>query len=91
MIRSRRNRLLEVQQEIAFAWNQAQVGRQIDVLIDCDIPGEENAYRGRSYAHAPEIDGVIYVTGENLRPGQFVRCEIVAAKDYDLIAAAIAC
>ena len=89
VIRSRRNRLLEVQQEIAFAWNQAQVGRQIDVLIDCDIPGEENAFRGRSYAHAPEIDGVIYVTGENLRPGQFVRCEIVAAKDYDLIAAAM--
>jgi ribosomal protein S12 methylthiotransferase len=86
---SRRGRLLEVQQEIAFAWNQAQVGRQRDVLIDRDIPGEETAWAGRSYAEAPEIDGVVYVTGENLRPGQIVPCEIVATEGYDLVAVAV--
>ncbi len=83
---SRRGRLLEIQQEIAFAWNQAQVGRQRDVLIDCDIPGENAAWVGRSYAEAPEIDGLIYVTGEHLRPGQMVPCEIVATEGYDLVA-----
>ncbi|MHB8899809.1 MAG: 30S ribosomal protein S12 methylthiotransferase RimO [Thermoguttaceae bacterium] len=85
---ARRDRLLEVQQEIAFAWNQAQIGRQRDVLIDSDIPGEKTAWVGRSYAEAPEIDGVIYVTGENLRPGHMVPCEIVAAEGYDLVAVA---
>ncbi|NUQ66159.1 MAG: radical SAM protein [Pirellulales bacterium] len=84
----RRNRILAAQQEIAFAWNRAQVGRPWEVLIDRDIPGEENAFVGRTYADAPEIDGVVYVTGENLSPGQIVPCEVVDARDYDLIAAA---
>ena len=75
---ARRGRLLEVQQEIAFAWNQAQMGRQRDILIDSDIPGQKDAYVGRSSAEAPEIDGVVYVTGENLRPGEIVPCEFVA-------------
>ncbi len=85
---ARRNQILAVQQDIAFGWNKAQVGRSMEVIIDSYIPGEANAYIGRSYADAPEIDGVIYVTGTNLKPGQIVPAEIVAFKDYDLIAVA---
>ncbi len=85
---SRRDRLLSVQQEIAFEHQAAQVGRRMDVLIDGDIPGEKNAHVGRTYADAPEVDGVVYVTGENLSPGRIVPCEIVATRGYDLIAAA---
>ncbi len=84
----RREGLLAAQQEIAFAWGEAQVGRQWDVLIDRDISDQPNAYVGRTYADAPEIDGVVYVTGEDLSAGQIVRCEVVAAKEYDLIAVA---
>ena len=86
---ARRDRLLAVQQKIAFAWNESQVGKRIDVLIDSYIPGEEHAYLGRSYADAPEIDGSVYVTGENLSPGQIVPCEIVASQQYDLVAVAV--
>jgi ribosomal protein S12 methylthiotransferase len=86
---SRRERLLAVQQEIAFAWNKAQRGRQLDILIDSYIPDQENAFIGRSYADAPEIDGAVYVTGEGLRPGQIVPCEVVDARGYDLVAAAV--
>jgi ribosomal protein S12 methylthiotransferase len=82
----RRDRLLAAQQPIAFAWNKSQVGRRHEVIIDSRIPGQKNAYIGRSYADAPEIDGVVYVTGENLKPGQIVRCEIVTTNNYDLIA-----
>jgi ribosomal protein S12 methylthiotransferase len=88
--RSRRDRLMTAQQEIAFAWNEAQVGRRMDVLIDDCVPEEDNAYVGRTYADAPEIDGAVYVTGEGLAAGQIVSCEIVAARQYDLIGAAIA-
>ena len=42
------------------------------VLIDRCVPGQRNAYVGRSYADAPEIDGVVYVTGEGLAPGRIV-------------------
>jgi ribosomal protein S12 methylthiotransferase len=86
---ARRERLLAVQQQIAFAWNASQVGRQLDVLIDSYIPDAENAYLGRSYADAPEIDGSVYVTGEDLAPGRIVPCEVVAFRDYDLVAAAV--
>ena len=85
---SRRDRLMAVQQEIAFQWNDAQVGRQVDVLIDSAVEGETEAWIGRSYADAPDVDGVIYVTGVGLSPGALVRCEIVARQDYDLIGVA---
>jgi ribosomal protein S12 methylthiotransferase len=86
---SHRDALMQAQQQIAFAWNQTQVGRQVDVLIDQQVPGEKAAFIGRSYADAPDVDGVIYVTGKHLKPGQIVPCEIVATAEYDLVAAAI--
>jgi ribosomal protein S12 methylthiotransferase len=85
---ARREHLMGVQQEIAFAWNEAQIGRQLDVLIDAPVAEVPNAWIGRSYANAPDVDGVVYVTGEGLSPGALVRCEVVARRDYDLVAAA---
>ena len=84
------------QQAIAFAWNDAQKGRQLDVLIDSKIPGEsppglmegQSAWIGRTYADAPDVDSVVYVTGTGLHPGMMVSCEIVASREYDLIAVA---
>jgi ribosomal protein S12 methylthiotransferase len=85
----RRDRLMGLQQEIAFQWNQAQVGRQLDVIIDRAVPDEKQAWVGRSYADAPDVDGVVYVSGRKLRPGQIVPCEIVATSDYDLVGVAV--
>lgn len=84
----RRKRLMAAQQRIAFEWNAGQVGRRLDVLIDRPVPGEKRAWIGRSYADAPDIDQVVYVTGKKLRPGQLAPCEIVAAQEYDLIGVA---
>ncbi|HUY92326.1 MAG TPA: 30S ribosomal protein S12 methylthiotransferase RimO [Pirellulales bacterium] len=85
----RRERLMAVQQEAAFAWNEAQLGRKLDVLIDRAVPGESRAWIGRSYADAPDVDGVVYVTGKKLKPGQIVPCEIVASEGYDLVGVAV--
>jgi len=87
--RSRCERLLSAQQEIALAWNESQVGRRLEVMIDDHIPGEKGAYLGRTYADAPDVDGVVYVTGDGLAPGQIVPCEVVAAREYDLIGVAV--
>ena len=84
----RRERLMSEQQSVAFAWNEAQIGRQLDVIIDAQVPGETAAWVGRSYADAPDVDGVVYVTGEGLSLGALVRCEVVARRDYDLIGVA---
>ncbi len=85
---ARRERLMAVQQEVAFQWNAAQIGRRLDVLLDAPLAGEPNVWIGRSYADAPDVDGAVYVTGDNLTAGQIVPCEIVASRDYDLVAAA---
>jgi ribosomal protein S12 methylthiotransferase len=87
---SRRDQLMAVQQQIAFDWNNAQVGRRLDVIIDRPLPDEKNTWLGRSYADAPDVDGVVYVTGKKIKPGQIVPCEVVATAEYDLIAAPVA-
>nr|QIJ31408.1 30S ribosomal protein S12 methylthiotransferase RimO [uncultured organism] len=87
----RRNRLMEAQQDVAFNWNGQQVGRRLDVILDSPVHGEENVWIGRSYADAPDIDPVVYVTGaeERLTAGDIVRCEIVAFQEYDLVGVAV--
>jgi ribosomal protein S12 methylthiotransferase len=85
----RRERLMRAQQEIAFAWNRKQIGKRRDVLLDSPVPNEADVWIGRTFAEAPDIDGVVYVTGPGLAAGQIVPCEIVATSEYDLVAAAI--
>jgi ribosomal protein S12 methylthiotransferase len=89
VMNERRDQLMAEQQQIAFAWNNTQLGRQMDVILDSAVPGEPNAFIGRSHADAPDVDGVVYVSGENLRVGAIVPCEIVGSAEYDLVAAAI--
>ena len=86
---ARRAALMAVQQQIAFEWNQSQIGRQVDVLLDRAVPGEKNAWIGRGHADAPDVDSVTYVTGRKLAAGQIVPCEIVATSEYDLVGVAV--
>lgn len=86
---ARRDALMAAQQEVAFAWNAARIGRRLDVLIDAPVPEARDAWVGRTYADAPDVDSVVYVTGKKLRAGQLVSCEIVDTHDYDLVAAAV--
>ena len=85
----RREQLMQQQQQIAFAWNQAQIGKTLDVILDAPVAEHPQAWVGRSYANAPDVDGLVYVTGEGLAAGQIVRCEVVATQDYDLAAVAV--
>jgi ribosomal protein S12 methylthiotransferase len=80
--RSRRDRLMELQQEISEKKNQAWIGRSLDVLIEGRRPG---LAVGRSFRDAPEVDGMVLIEGE-ARPGTMVRARIRAALPYDLIA-----
>ena len=68
---SRRDRLMEVQQRIAFDYNEAQVGRQVPVLIDRGVDGQPAPGLGGPRPTPPDVDSVIYVTetDQALRPG----------------------
>jgi ribosomal protein S12 methylthiotransferase len=85
----RRNRLMEAQQQIAFEWSRRQIGHEFDVLIDGPDPEVPNHVLARSYADAPEIDGLVRVKGKGLHPGDLVRAKVTAADGYDLVARAM--
>ncbi|MBL9094052.1 MAG: 30S ribosomal protein S12 methylthiotransferase RimO, partial [Planctomycetaceae bacterium] len=85
---ARRERVMAAQQEVAWAYNESLIGKTLDVLLDMPVEGERDVWIGRTYADAPDVDGVVYVTGKKLKAGQFVKTEIVAARGYDLIGAA---
>ena len=82
---TRRDELMELQQEISADLNERMKGREIDVLIEGYVPNE-NVYIGRGYGDAPDVDGFIFVSSEeNLETGDFVRVKITGASEYDLI------
>jgi ribosomal protein S12 methylthiotransferase len=88
---NRRDRLMEIQQEIVVARNQSLVGQTLQVLVDRPVPDEQGVWIGRSRADAPDVDGLVFITenGEQpLSPGVMTLCEIVASQQYDLIAVA---
>jgi len=78
----RRERLMEVQQHISLAKNQALVGRTLDVLVEGQGDGLSV---GRSYRDAPEIDGLVLVQAE-LPVGEIIPVRFTAALEYDLVA-----
>lgn len=80
---ARRDELMAVQQQIAFAHADSLVGYELDVLIDAEA--EDGLYVGRSFADAPEIDSSVFVSGENLEVGSMVPVEIIRRDDYDLV------
>jgi ribosomal protein S12 methylthiotransferase len=80
---ARRDELMAVQQEVVFEFGDSLIGYELDVLID--EPVEDGVWAGRSYADAPEIDGVVYVQGEGLTVGEFVPVEITGRDEYDWV------
>lgn len=81
----RRDALMELQQEIAFEKSERMVGRILDVMIEGKV-ADENAYVGRTYMDAPNVDGLIFVnTDEPLMSGDFCKVRVTGALDYDLI------
>ncbi|HYA35620.1 MAG TPA: 30S ribosomal protein S12 methylthiotransferase RimO [Candidatus Binataceae bacterium] len=81
--RARRARLLEVQAAISLRKNQKLVGSEIEVLVEGPAGGKSSRMRGRSAAQAPEIDGMVMLSGD-AHPGEFVRAHIEKASTYDL-------
>jgi len=90
IMEARREQLMQLQQRIAFTRNEQQIGRIFDVILDQPVEGERNVFIGRSAADAPDVDGLVFVTGDEhkLRTGDIVPVEIVASQEYDLVGVA---
>ncbi len=78
----RRGRFMELQAEVSRTRLKRFVGRELEVLVD-HVDGEDAV--ARSYADAPEIDGVVRIAAPGkLKAGQFAKVRITAADEYDL-------
>jgi ribosomal protein S12 methylthiotransferase len=87
----RRARFMAVAEEVSAAKLQKRVGATMQILVD-SAPGlGKKGGVGRSYADAPEIDGVVKLLppekiSKTLRVGVFTKARIVAAQGHDLVA-----
>jgi ribosomal protein S12 methylthiotransferase len=86
---ARGDRLMALQQGAAFAWSQAQVGREIEAIVDGPDPEVPGCFIARSHGDAPDIDGTVRLKGKNLHPGDIARCRVTGADGYDLLARAL--
>jgi len=81
----RQAELMELQQDIAFDAAQDMIGKELLVMIEGKV-ADENAYVGRTYRDAPNVDGLIFVnTDEELMSGDFAKVKVTGALEYDLI------
>ena len=83
----RLERFMEVQAEISANKLASRIGQKITVLTDETSQGEtekEDITIARSSSDAPEIDGLVYIQGELLEPGQFAQVEITHTDEHDM-------
>ncbi len=89
-IERRRRKLMSLQKQISRRKKRALVGRQFDLLLEGPSAETELLWEGRTEMHAPEIDGKVYVNDcgdrDDICEGEFYRCEITEAHEYDLVA-----
>ena len=89
-IESRRKSLMSIQKKISRARKKALVGSEFDLLLLGPSEETDLLLEGRTAMHAPEIDGKVFVNdypeGPEPKQGEFYRCRITKAHDYDLVA-----
>ena len=90
----RRARFMAVAEEVSMQRLQRRIGSTMQVLVD-SAPGlGRRGGVGRSYADAPEIDGVVRLLppekiSKTLKVGEFTRARVVATEGHDLVAVPI--
>ena len=81
----RQAELMELQQNIVFDQAEDMIGQEVLVMIEGKV-ADENAYVGRTYKDAPNVDGLIFInTDEELMSGDFAKVKVTGALEYDLI------
>ena len=83
---ARAARVMQLQESISLARNQALVGKTLPVLVE-EI--RNGVAVGRSYRDAPEIDGLVYAEG-SAKPGEIVPVMVSGAMVHDLMGSVVA-
>jgi ribosomal protein S12 methylthiotransferase len=86
----RRARFMAVAEAVSVTKLRRRVGTIMQVLVDSAPAQGRRGGVGRSYADAPEIDGIVHLlppkrVSKRLTPGEFTRARIVDAQGHDLV------
>lgn len=91
MREERRARFMAVAEQVSASKLQQRIGQTMQVLVDSAPALGKKGATGRSYADAPEIDGIVKLLppekiSKTLRVGEFTKARVVATEGHDLIA-----
>ena len=86
----RRARFMAVAEEVSIQKLKSRIGARMQVLIDSSVALGKKGGVGRTYADAPEIDGVVHLLppekiSKQLKVGEFTQVRIVGTQGHDLI------
>jgi len=81
----RQQQVMEQQVDISLECNEAQIGKQLTVLVDEIDFADKTAY-ARSVWDAPEIDNTVLLPADGVKEGEFYQVEIEQADVHDLTA-----
>ena len=84
-IAQQRAQMIEsIQSRIMDDYNEAMMGKTLDVLVD-GYDEEFEQYFGRTFADSPEIDGRVWIaTDEPISEGEFIKVQVDGLIDGDL-------
>jgi ribosomal protein S12 methylthiotransferase len=82
----RARKLMSVQRAISKKHQKKLVGRELEVLVEGPSEESELVMAGRHAGQAPDIDGLVYLSGEPVLPDELVKARVTKASDYDLVA-----
>ena len=87
----RRARFMAVAEAVSVAKLRQRLGSTMQVLVDAAPGLGKKGGLGRSYADAPEIDGVVKLLppekiSKTLKVGEFTRARVVGTEGHDLVA-----
>ncbi|MBR6309269.1 MAG: 30S ribosomal protein S12 methylthiotransferase RimO [Lachnospiraceae bacterium] len=81
----RKNKLMKLQQTIAFEKAREEVGKTMTVFVEGKMP-EDGVYVCRTYKDAPGVDGYLFLeTSKDLMTGDLIRARVTSAREYDLV------
>jgi ribosomal protein S12 methylthiotransferase len=81
----RAERLMALQREISQSNNRTRLGQSIEVLVEGPSEESELVMVGRHAGQAPDIDGIVYISGGPVRPGRMYTGVVADTTDYDLV------
>jgi ribosomal protein S12 methylthiotransferase len=77
----RRKELMTLQAGISRKKNRSWIGREVQSIVDGQ---DSRGIVARMYSQAPDIDGVVRISGEDALAGDLLRVRITGAGEYDL-------